>query len=296
MEHGYEVVVRTRNRHEYSDLHLVLDSAGIPARGVQRDGWWCILVHEADASRALTELAAYQSENRSVAAVPRPIYGGAGLGVFLYLVIVIAFAVVTFHDGYGFDWYAAGRMHAKLVTQGELWRVVTALMLHTDTPHVVGNLAFGAVFGLLAGQALGGGFAWLSIVLGGALGNGLNAVLRPPEHLSIGASTAVFAALGIVVAQSVWTWRSHSDRWVRRWSPLIGGLLLFAYTGIGDEGTDVLAHVTGMLGGMLFGSLALLVPPGGLSSTAWQRVAAVAALAILAGAWTVGLMLAGCPS
>src|SRR5690606_15007314 len=103
------------------------------------------------------------------------------------------------------------------------------------------NLAFGVVFGHFAGQMLGPGVAWLTILVAAAAGNLLDSLLMPPQSASLGASTAVFATLGLVAAYS---WRVRSDprlRWARRWAPLIAGFALLAFTGAGGENTDVVA-------------------------------------------------------
>ncbi len=104
--------------------------------------------------------------------------------------------------------------HAGLIREGEWWRAVTALGLHADAVHLAGNMVFGIVFGFLAGELLGWGLAWFGMLLAGALGNALNAFVQAPGHTSIGASTAVFATLGILAA---YTWkrrRTQINRWV----------------------------------------------------------------------------------
>jgi membrane associated rhomboid family serine protease len=100
---------------------------------------------------------------------------------------------------------------------------------------------------------LGGGAAWLAIVASGALGNLANAFLSGPGHRSIGASTAVFAALGLLTA---WCWRrgfrpGASRR--ERLAPVVAGIGLLAFTGTGGVDTDVGAHLTGFVAGFLGG-------------------------------------------
>src|SRR4029434_3541962 len=102
------------------------------------------------------------------------------------------------------DWFGAGRLQAGGVVGGEWWRAVTALTVHVEIDHLLGNLAFGAFFGYFAGRYLGVGVGWLAIVVAAALANGFDALLQPSAHRSIGASTAVFAALGMLTA---YTWR-----------------------------------------------------------------------------------------
>jgi membrane associated rhomboid family serine protease len=184
-------------------------------------------------------------------------------------------------------------MQAGEVVTGQWWRAVTALTLHADAGHVLANLVFGAVFGLLAGRALGGGVAWLVIVAAGVLGNLANAWVRPPEHVSIGASTAVFASLGMLVAHALYHWRDERGTGLRRWRPLVGGLLLLAYTGVGGPRTDVVAHVTGFLAGLLIGWAGCRLPPRVLASGRVQAAAGLAALVIVVVAWAAALIALG---
>ena len=171
---------------------------------------------------------------------------------------------------------------------GELWRLVTALTLHADLAHIVANSLFGAVFGLLAGRYFGSGLAWLCIVLGGTFGNALNVLVRPEFFMSIGASTATFAAVGLAGA---FFWRSgyfRQARWQRRFAPVFAAIAFFAYTGTGGENTDVVAHLTGLVAGFLIG-LYVARTRLHLSGPRAQRFFAWAAIAIVGMAW----MLAG---
>ena len=131
---------------------------------------------------------------------------------------------------------------------------------HGDAGHLTANLVFGTVFGLLAAQALGSGLACLAILLAGGLGNGMNALVQGPGHASLGASTAVFAALGILVAHALRYRGALPGGVLRRYSPLVGGVLLLAYTGTGGERTDVVAHLTGFLAGLGTGWFARHIP------------------------------------
>ena len=99
-------------------------------------------------------------------------------------------------------------MDAGRVRDGEWWRTLTAMTLHVDAEHLIGNLLFGAAFGLIAGHLLGNGLAWCSIVAAGALGNVVDALLHPAAHTAIGASTAVFATLGLWAA---YVWRRRRE-------------------------------------------------------------------------------------
>jgi membrane associated rhomboid family serine protease len=110
-----------------------------------------------------------------------------------------------------------------------------------------------------------------------------------PDHRSIGASTAVFAALGLV-AGYVWRARLMSqERWVYRNGPIVGGLALLMYTGTGDENTDIGAHLFGFLCGFV-GGLLLTFAGNRILEDRWQWLCAAAAVLLLSGAWAVALL------
>ena len=176
---------------------------------------------------------------------------------------------------------------------------MSLLQLFGDTKpngtHLLSNLAFGTVFLLLLSQVLGPevlgpGVTSLAVVAAGAAGNALNALVRPEFHTSIGASTAIFAAIGLLAAlRQKWQPGRMSPSF-RDWIPLAGGVMLLALLGFSEEQTDVLAHVFGFASGVWVGSLL------GWWDRRWpgdqpvQRKSAWAAGAIVALAWFFAIL------
>jgi membrane associated rhomboid family serine protease len=187
------------------------------------------------------------------------------------------------------DWTTTGELAAGRVLAGEWWRAVTALTLHGDAAHVMGNMVFGAFFGYLAGQYLGSGVAALGIVWLAAAGNIANALVQASWHRSIGASTAVFAGLGMVAAFVWGIARQHSLGWARRWAPVVGAVALLAYVGTGDEQTDIVAHLTGFLAGAAGGAGLYRVLGPRHPGPATQAIAASVAALTLLVAWYLAL-------
>jgi membrane associated rhomboid family serine protease len=291
-----EVVFKTRDRSTCGEPQLVLASAGISSNLIHQDGGWVIVVAAEDEAKSLDELRLHQQDNAGQTPRGRvriPLFDGAFGGICVYTLVVSLIGFCDHFSAYQLQWREVGRMQAGEVMSGQWYRVFTALTLHVDLQHLLSNLAFGCLFGLLAGRILGGGVAWFSIVLAGAMGNAINAIVRDADHSSIGASTAVFAALGILVAHAL---RPRSDsalseNALKRWRPLIGGVLLLALVGVGGERTDVVAHVTGFFSGVIIGWIACRMPDRFLADSRFQSVAAGLALAMIAMAWAIAIFV-----
>ena len=155
---------------------------------------------------------------------------------------------------FGLDWLSAGAADAGAIKSGEWWRAFTALGLHGDLGHLLSNVAFGAFFGIVLTQILGAGLGWLAILMSGGLGNIVSAMFHSGSHAAIGASTAVFGALGLV-AGLTWQRQRFFRSGLRRYAPLAAGLMLLAFLGIGGERTDIGGHIAGFAAG-----IALAVP------------------------------------
>ncbi len=201
----------------------------------------------------------------------------------VYGLLLIALYVISTPD-----LLARGRLSAELVMNGEWWRVFTALTLHADWGHLVGNVAGGCLFAVLLSRYLGYGMAWLAILLAGGAGNLVNAWFYSTQgHLAIGASTAVFAALGLLGGvRLLRQYRLTGWRWPRQLSaPLIAGAVLLAFLGTGDERTDVMGHLWGFAAGVVLGGLVAWRGWDEVSRRWPQFPAAVTTLLLIGLAW-----------
>ena len=177
-----------------------------------------------------------------------------------------------------------------ILRHGEWWRTVTALTLHADIAHLAANLAAGLLFAAFLLPILGTGLTWISILVGGALGNYLNAwCYRSEPHFSIGASTAVFSALGILVACQTLFLLGEGRR-VRLWEiilPAGAGLALLAWLGRGDAQTDYMAHFWGFAAGCATGGAVIGLGLRERMSPFLQKALAGLALALPVAAWAM---------
>jgi membrane associated rhomboid family serine protease len=285
------LVYESRNRQAVSDRALVLHSLGIPYQMLDGESGLVLLVPGDAAERAKFEIWQYEQENLprlKPSRMPLPRYQDGVAGVIVYITVLCAVAWLAGESTFGRDWYTAGRVDGALIRQGEWWRAMTALTLHGGIRHLLGNLGFGALFGYFAGRLLGSGVAWFTIVAAATVANLLNTILLESAHRSIGASTAVFAALGLLAG---YVWRSRfmlQDRWPYRIGPIVGGIALLAYTGTGDENTDIGAHLTGFVCGFTAGIL-LTAVKNFLTLRLTQVLAAAVTIASLAFAWFIAL-------
>jgi len=274
-------------------LALVLSAVGIPSRLVPLGDGVALCVREGDARRATEELAAYDAENAASPPrrAPLPQRRFVLESVLAYVLILVALFAFQRRGAFGLDWTALGLSRAGEIRDGALWQTVTALTLHGDLGHLLGNLAAGAAFGGLVAATLGAGLGWAAILAAGTLGNLANAMLlQGVGHASLGASTATFAALGLLAGH-----RQHEGRhpWragLRRAAPVLAGVLLLAFLGFGEKGTDIGAHIAGFACGTGLGFLLAALPAGRrLDRPAAQRAAALAVPLVLLAAWLAAL-------
>ncbi len=293
MDDAWVCIQRSPRRDLVADTGFALTAVGVDNLIREEGLEWSLWVPSQQHDEARRQLEQYRhdlAEAEARAAVPEipPIdkghYGIAGFLAVIWLVPVL--------QGYGIldqDAARAGAMNAGAVMSGEWWRTITALTLHGDFGHILGNSGFGLVIGLMVGRNLGSGLGWLLVLASGALGNGINAWLQADAFTAIGASTATFAALGMVGA---YVWQRGSQRAFglrRSLAPLFAAFALLAFTGVGGENTDVVGHFTGFAAGGLIGLAASGFAPERLTHRG-QGYCGMAAIALVALSWGLALL------
>jgi membrane associated rhomboid family serine protease len=272
---------------EAQRLALVLHALSIPHHLLRAGQRVHILAPESHAELARRELEQYQEEAPLQDHTRHIADKSAGTLAACLWIGSLSLSHFVMTRTVASKWASAGVSKASEVRDGEWWRTLTALFLHADIVHLLGNLALGALLiGLLAAET-GLGTAILMTLVGGALGNATNALIGASTHASIGASTAVFATLGALVGGRFRIDREGLQRG-RAWIPLIAGLALLGWMGgpserMGSNGaavrTDVPAHVLGLLWGLALGFL-YLRPGAQRKHEAWALAGAVSLIAI----------------
>jgi rhomboid protease GluP len=241
--------------HEYA---LVVLAMNLACEVRQTGGIFTLHAELEELPRIRHEFALYAAEQAGVMPQREPAEGRTypwGIEWFVGWAAAMFFVFVLQAQDPSFTGRFANSSQA-LVEDREVWRPFTALFLHADPGHFLGNVAIGGIFCMVVSRSLGAALGWPLILAGGTLANALNAWLRYPEPFaSIGASTATFAALGILVGHATGiAWKSRSTRGMRSvLVPVIAGFILLGWYGSGGENTDVAAHFWGWVVGALFG-------------------------------------------
>lgn len=288
-----------RNQAKLGEYSLVLRSQEI-AHGVsaQPDGYY-FTVEDRDVLRSVDALRAYEEENRDFRPRPRAreqLPFESSIAAPLVMIALAVFFLVTGPVALHSGWFGAGTADAHRILHGEPWRAITALTLHADASHVLGNVVAGGIFLGLLFRRLGAGRGLFLTVVAGALANLANAAVHAywlhQPHRSIGASTAVFAAVGLLVASQIAVdWNTQVRRWTDRVGPVVGGLALLGLLGSSAQ-ADLWAHLLGLLVGALVG-VAVLLPKNGRRpvGSRGQLVLGALSAAIVGLAWAVAFVV-----
>jgi len=190
------------------------------------------------------------------ASVPRVTYTLLGFTVFVYLLQLAS--VFFFQSPFGgIDWLELyGARINDGIRAGEIWRFITPVFLHASPTHIFFNM-----YGLLAlGSGLerhfGHGRFLMLYLLGAFAGNVLSFVLGSDNGYSVGASTAVF---GLAAAEGIFLYQNRRlfGGQVRRG---IGNIVFIVvvnlFIGLSIPGIDNWGHIGGLLGGLIFTSMA----------------------------------------
>ena len=279
------------DRRLADELALVLTSQGIENEIRRNPEGFALCVDAADLQDALRSLDSYVLENPETPAPDEE--PGDRIGEVDRFVggslaaLMIAFFLVTGPRNPEVVWFAQGSADASRILGGEFWRTVTALCLHADLGHVVANALFGALFVSAVCAGLGPGVGLALTLAAGATGNLANAIFQGPGHLSIGASTAVFGAVGLLAGRAVARRLRRGELGLRIWVPIAAGLALLAMIGTGQR-ADIWAHGFGFLTGTFMGVPASLAWP---ERPGWGLQWAALGLAVgaLVQSWQSGL-------
>lgn len=174
-----------------------------------------------------------------------------------------------------------GWLRPTYVAQGEIWRLLTSLFLHSGFVHIAFNMVALYFLGTLAESAFGGWRFFALYALSGLSGGLALLYFGGFDQAAVGASGAIFGLLGSVLGYSL---RQGTFSWQ---NPLIRQLLILlainVWLGLSIQNISNTAHMGGLVGGFIFGWLmAPTVYSQKLSALRPVVIVLVAELALLA--------------
>lgn len=277
------------NEDDQLTLRLVLTAVGIPNFHYPDSN--DIYVKPQDLHRATAELAAYHNENHNwppvqIAYADRKLFRRPPT-FFLFSLLALFHAVTGSWDENS-RWFTDGVLNNQAVTDnGQWWRLVTALTLHADASHLLGNCIIGGFLVHQLSVTMGYGLSWILLICGGALGNLLNIVFRNSLHQSVGFSTSVFCSIGILCGMQIGKRQGIIKTFL---VPIGAGTALLAFLGSSGERTDLGAHFFGLAVGILMGILSnILHLPKRFQSNFSQRLLLVVTACIILSSWFLAL-------
>lgn len=172
----------------------------------------------------------------------------------LIVVTVIVYALqqisMSMFNGNDLLFVYGGKIN-QFIYQGQLWRLITPVLLHGSIYHILFNMYALFILGREVEVAYGHSRFFLLYVMGGFAGNVFSFIFTPGS--SLGSSTAVF---GLVAAEAVFFYQNR-----RLFGNRARGILLNLATIVvinlfigltPGSGIDNFGHLGGLLGGALF--------------------------------------------
>ena len=276
---------------------LVVTTMDLPHWIIRHGKEYALCVEETQRERVLAALSEFEADEstRTEERKVEPLTIPKTAVLFTMLAMVALYVVQT---GAAPRLIERGVADDLLIRSGQWWRCFPALTLQGDSEHLISNLSL-AIFAFAFVYArLGVGFGLLGTILGGALGNAINSIAHFTDaHRSLGSSTALFAALGLLSGAELAARIEHKSR--ARW-PLIvpiGAAIAFlglfgGSGGIKPDGTpipigrvDLGAHLFGIAAGVLVGAIFYFAGARAHMSGRAQIVAGGIAVILLGAAW-----------
>ena len=169
-----------------------------------------------------------------------------------YIIIALNIAIYAYTSALGGDFIETnydvikqyGQVNFFVIYRGWYWQLFTSMFIHVNIIHLLGNMFFLLIFGFRAEEMFSIPEYLLIYFLSGLAGN-LLTLLLGSNMISAGASGAIFGVFG---ACTIYIRRTIGQSII---TALMYAFFLFMIN-IGP-GVNVLAHLGGLVVGLLFG-------------------------------------------
>ncbi len=242
---------KVTGRKAVKEISLLFDALSIDFETIKNESSTEFFVDETDYKKAELELELFFKEKElHVEKESVKLLKINKFALYIPFLLLIAFHLFLVLSGKYSSVVYNWKSSASRITDGEWWVALTALSLHSGFKHVFSNVVSGIIFVGGVGRLIGLKITWVLVILAGFMGNIFNAYYYGSAHNSIGFSTAVFAASGILAALQFFD--KYRMKKVKRWIPFAAALALLAMLGSSVK-TDYMAHFFGFGAGVLLG-------------------------------------------
>ena len=191
-------IIKINNSQICLQWLAVLQSKAIPYKLDKFQKTWLLSLDEKYRDEALFFINEFEGEktNPSFYKPPTPLNNSRYIAIIIPLILV-GFYFITGPSIQNHLLMQKGAADASLILNGALYRTITALFLHGDYNHLASNICCLSILLLSITKSIPTGITLFASLIAASAGNLLNALFYSHSHSSIGASTAVFAILGI---------------------------------------------------------------------------------------------------
>jgi rhomboid protease GluP len=183
---------------------------------------------------------------RLPSAPPRVTYAILGLTIFVYLLQMAS----QFIFGYDLP-LTWGAKSGDLIRQGEIWRLITPILLHGSLLHIGFNMYALFIFGIGLERRFGRVRFIILYLLAGFSGNVLSFLFT--SGLSVGSSTSIF---GLIAAEGIFLYQNRKlfgQESKRAMGNVVSVAAINLLIGFSSGGLiDNWGHIGGLLGGLVF--------------------------------------------
>lgn len=189
-------------------------------------------------------------------AAPYVTYAIIGVTGFVFILQIVSIAIFGRVSGGADLLQLYGALIGKAVRQGELWRLITPILLHDNTfpfLHILFNMYALYIFGTNLERFFGHRRFLALYLLSGFAGNVLSFVVSSQRYsYSIGASTAIFGLIGGEAIFLVQNRKLFAGQFRRAISNIIFVAVINLFVIGSLPGIDNMGHIGGLLGGLIF--------------------------------------------
>ena len=198
----------------------------------------------------------------------KPIITMGIIGINAFMFVWLSFFGMTEDAGYMLE---HGAMFVPLVLGNhEYYRLITSMFLHFGFSHLMNNMVMLFFLGSILEEEIGGFKYFLLYFVSGLAGNLLSAAmdLKTGEFVvSAGASGAIFGVIGallIIVAKNHGHLRTLNGR------GMVFMVVCSLYHGFTSTGVDNMAHIGGLVSGILLAFILYRKRQGKSSAVEWN--------------------------